>query len=32
MVSVEYEYPTDPKPGLFKSMGFINGVLKALEL
>ena len=32
MVSVEYEYPTDPEPGLFKSMGFINGVLKTLAL
>lgn len=27
MVSVEYEFPTDPEPGLYKSLGFINGVL-----
>jgi len=27
MVSVEYEYPTDPEPGLYKSMGYIKGVL-----
>lgn len=32
MVSVEYEYPTDPEPGLYKSMGYIRGVLKALEI
>jgi len=31
MVSVEYEYPTDPKPGLYKSMGFINGVLACIK-
>lgn len=27
MVSVEYEFPTDPEPGLYKSLGYINGVL-----
>ncbi len=27
MVSVEYEYPTDPVPGLYKSLGYINGAL-----
>ena len=32
MVSVEYEYPTDPEPGLYKSVGFINGVLKAVKV
>jgi sugar phosphate isomerase/epimerase len=31
MVSVEYEYPTNPVPGLYKSMGFINGVLKTIK-
>ncbi len=30
MVSVEYEFPTDPVPGLYKSVGFINGVLATL--
>ncbi|MCL2058016.1 MAG: sugar phosphate isomerase/epimerase [Oscillospiraceae bacterium] len=28
MVSVEYEYPTDPAPGLVKSINYIKGVLK----
>jgi|GEM_PF-1610023 len=32
MVSVEYEYPTNPLPGLHKSLGYIGGVLDALEL
>jgi sugar phosphate isomerase/epimerase len=32
MVSVEYEFPTDPLPGLYKSLGYINGALKALTL
>ena len=32
MLSVEYEFPTNPKPGLYKSMGYINGVLDTLEL
>ncbi len=27
MVSVEYEFPTDPEPGLYKSLGYINGAL-----
>ena len=27
MVSVEFEYPNDPLPGLHKSLGFINGAL-----
>ncbi|NLG24338.1 MAG: sugar phosphate isomerase/epimerase [Clostridiales bacterium] len=32
MVSVEYEFPTDPAPGLYKSLGYIGGVLKTLEI
>lgn len=27
MVSVEFEFPTDPAPGLKKSIAFINGIL-----
>jgi len=30
MVSVEYECPTDPTPGLNKSLGFIRGVFAAI--
>jgi sugar phosphate isomerase/epimerase len=29
MVSVEFEYETDPTPGLVKSIKYINGVLEA---
>ena len=32
MLSVEYEFPTNPLPGLYKSMGYINGVLDTLAL
>ena len=30
MLSVEYEYPTNPLPGLYKSMGYIKGVLDTI--
>ena len=31
MISIEFEYPADPTPGLFKSMGYVNGILKTLD-
>ncbi len=32
MLSVEFEYDGDPTPGLHKSVGYINGVIKGLSL